>query len=74
MKFAPFEITDSPRYPYRGFMLDTSRRYYKVETLKQTLDILAAAKFNVFHWHAVDDDSFPIELQSYPNITKGGAF
>lgn len=74
MKFAPFDITDSPRYPYRGFMLDTSRRYYKVETLKQTLDILAAAKFNVFHWHAVDDDSFPIELQSYPNITKGGAF
>lgn len=55
-------------------MLDTSRRFYKVSTIFSVLDVLAAAKFSVFHWHAVDDDSFPIELSSYPNITKGGAF
>jgi len=33
-----------------------------------------AAKFNVFHWHAVDDDSFPWYLNSYPNVTENGAF
>ena len=55
-------------------MLDTSRRFYQVDSIKQTLDTLSAAKFNVFHWHAVDDDSFPIELKSYPNVTSNGAF
>lgn len=73
-KFAPINITDAPRYPYRGFMLDTSRRFYEMKTIKETLDILAAAKFNIFHWHIVDDDSFPMELPSFPNVTKGGAF
>ena len=55
-------------------MLDTSRRYYLVSTILETLDVMAAAKFNVFHWHAVDDDSFPIELASYPGVAKNGAF
>ena len=55
-------------------MLDTSRRYFEVSTIKEFLDVLAAAKFNVFHWHAVDDDSFPIELDSYPTVAQGGAF
>ena len=35
---------------------------------------MAAAKFNVFHWHAVDDDSFPVQLTSYPDVTTNGAF
>ena len=50
-------------------MLDTSRRFFEVATIKDTLDVLAAAKFNVFHWHAVDDDSFPLALQSYPSVS-----
>lgn len=57
--FTPIHIEDAPRYPYRGFMLDTSRHFYKTETLIEMIDALAAAKFNVFHWHIVDDDSFP---------------
>lgn len=59
INYAPIEITDFPRYPYRGYMLDTSRRFYSLSTIYEILDILAAAKFNVFHWHIVDDDSFP---------------
>jgi|LauGreDrversion4_2_1035121.scaffolds.fasta_scaffold324869_4 hexosaminidase len=55
-------------------MLDTSRRFFEVATIKDTLDVLAAAKFNVFHWHAVDDDSFPLTLQSYPSVSSNGAF
>jgi len=67
-------INDSPRYSYRGMMLDTSRRYFEVETIKEVIDTLAAAKFNVFHWHIVDDDSFPLELDSYPDVSQNAAF
>ena len=49
-------------------MLDTSRRFFHVDFLKGLLDTLALAKFNVFHWHIVDDDSFPMEVEKYPNI------
>lgn len=70
----PLQIQDSPRYPYRGLMLDTSRRFYSVASIKQILDSMAAAKFNVLHWHLVDDDSFPMELQSFPNVTRDAAF
>jgi hexosaminidase len=55
-------------------MLDTSRRFYDLETLREIFDSMFAAKFNVFHWHGVDDDSFPWNLTSYPNVTFNGAF
>lgn len=55
-------------------MLDTSRSFYSVDTIKSLLDAMALAKFNVFHWHIVDDDSFPMELQKYPNLNTHGAF
>ena len=35
---------------------------------------MAYAKFSVFHWHIVDDESFPMELTSFPNVTKNGAY
>jgi len=31
-------------------------------------------KMNVLHWHITDDQSFPLELKSFPNITKFGAY
>lgn len=55
-------------------MLDTSRRFYSVKMIKQIMDILAAAKFNVFHWHITDDDSFPWDIKSFPEVTRNGAF
>lgn len=74
MAHLPLEIKDSPRYAYRGMMLDTNRRYFSVDAIKQFLDAMALAKLNVFHWHLLDDDSFPMELESYPSISKTGAF
>jgi hexosaminidase len=70
----PLQINDSPRYPYRGLMLDTSRRFYDLDTIKQVIYVASAAKFNVFHWHIVDDDSFPMNVTDYPSLTKNAAF
>jgi len=55
-------------------MLDTARRFYPVDSIIRLLDTMAVAKFNVFHWHLVEDESFPIELRRYPAMWKNGAF
>ena len=55
-------------------MLDTARQYYKMKTLKEILDSMVLGKFNVFHWHFSDDDSWPMYSKSYPDLTKYSAF
>lgn len=74
MSHLPLSINDAPRYSYRGFMLDTSRHYFSVDGIKTMLDALAVSKFNVLHWHIVDDDSFAMESKTFPNLTFNGAF
>ncbi|KAI8831008.1 glycoside hydrolase superfamily, partial [Chytriomyces cf. hyalinus JEL632] len=61
-------IHDSPAYPYRGVMLDTSRNFFTVSDIKRTIDGLAASKLNVFHWHIYDSQSFPIKWDTYPQL------
>ena len=67
-------IRDSPRFQYRGLMLDTARHYIPISILKKQIDAMAYNKFNVFHWHIVDDQSFPFEMKKYPNITLNGRY
>ena len=48
------EIKDAPRFAWRGFMLDVSRHFFSIETIKEVLDIMATYKMNTFHWHLTD--------------------
>ncbi|XP_019151420.1 PREDICTED: beta-hexosaminidase 1 [Ipomoea nil] len=68
---APWLINDKPRFKYRGLMLDTSRHYLPVEIIKQVIESMSYAKLNVLHWHIIDEQSFPIEVPTYPNLWKG---
>ena len=56
-----------------GLLIDTSRHYMPVPTLKRLLDALAYNKFNVLHWHIVDAESFPLESLTYPLLSEMGA-
>ena len=67
-------ITDFPRFKYRGMHLDVSRHFFGPEFVKEYIDLIAAYKMNVFHWHLVDDQGWRIEIKKYPNLTNIGAW
>ena len=63
-------IHDVPRFRWRGFMLDVSRHFEPVGAVERTLDGMAAAKLNVFHWHLSDDQGFRAESKKFPRLTE----
>ena len=67
-------IDDSPRYGYRGTMLDVSRTFYDTDHVLRLIDWMAAHKLNRFHWHLADDNGWRIEIRKYPELTEKGAW
>lgn len=63
------EITDYPRFQWRGMMLDVSRHFFAPELVKEFIDLLASYKMNSFHWHLVDGAGWRIEIKKYPKLT-----
>ena len=68
------EIEDSPRFPYRGMMMDMASDYYTMAELKELLDIFAHHKLNVCHVHLIDNGAFRMEVKSHPELAEEGGF
>ena len=68
------EISDYPRFGWRGLMLDVSRHFFTVDEVKTYIDEMARFKFNTFHWHLTDDNGWRIEIKSLPELTRKGAW
>ena len=66
-------IEDSPRFPWRGLMIDAGRHFIPLDVLKRNLDGMAAVKLNVFHWHLSDDQGFRVESKRYPRLQQFGS-
>ncbi len=66
-------IEDSPRFRWRGMMLDSSRNFFTVAYVKKFIDRMAQHKLNVFHWHLSDDEGWRIEIKKYPLLTQVGS-
>jgi hexosaminidase len=65
-------ITDFPAYAYRGAMLDVSRHFFGVKTVKKLIDLMALYKLNVLHLHLSDDQGWRIAIKSWPDLAKIG--
>ncbi len=66
------EISDWPRFPYRGMHLDAARNFQKVETVKKVLDLMAFYKLNRFQFHLTDDEGWRLEIPGLPELTEVG--
>ncbi len=72
--FAPaVEIADSPRFKWRGMMIDVARHFIPMEVLKRNIEAMAEVKMNVLHIHLSDDEGFRVESKVYPKLQELGS-
>ncbi|TGE23027.1 beta-N-acetylhexosaminidase [Hymenobacter metallicola] len=70
--FAEVDIADSPRFRWRGLLIDAARHFMPVAVIKRNLDGMAAVKLNVLHWHLSDDQAFRVESKVLPRLHQVG--
>jgi hexosaminidase len=66
-------IDDTPRFKWRGLMIDVARHFEPVDVVKRNIDGMALVKLNVFHWHLSDDQGFRAESKRFPKLTELGS-
>ncbi len=67
------EISDAPRFSYRGAHFDTSRHFFTVDEVKTYIDMMALHNMNRFHWHITEDQGWRLEIKKYPKLTEIGS-
>ncbi len=68
-----YYVVDSPKYAYRGLLLDICRHFYGVEVIKQIITLMSQVKLNKLHLHLSDDQGFRVQIDSYPKLTEVGS-
>jgi hexosaminidase len=66
-------IKDTPRFPWRGLMIDTARHFIPLEVLRRNIDGMEAVKMNVFHWHLSENQGFRVESRKFPKLHEMGS-
>jgi hexosaminidase len=66
-------ISDRPRFPWRGLLVDSCRHWLPPEVIHRTLDAMAAVKLNVLHWHLSEDQGFRVESKVFPRLHQLGS-
>lgn len=67
------KIKDVPRFGYRGYMLDVSRYFVPISSIKKMLETMAFYKLNTFHWHLTDYQGWRLQIMQYPKLTLTGS-
>lgn len=68
------QVKDSPRFVWRGMLVDSARHFQSIAFLKKLIDKLANYKFNIMHWHLVEDQAWRLELRSHPRLVEEASF
>jgi hexosaminidase len=68
------DLNDTPRFAWRGLLLDSARHYQSPRFILELLDWMALHKLNVLHWHLTDDQGWRLEIKKYPRLTSVGAW
>lgn len=68
------EISDVPRFSWRGQHLDVCRHFVSVDFIKKYIDNMAMHKLNTFHWHLTEDQGWRLQIKKYPKLTEVGAW
>ena len=63
------DILDYPSFSWRGFMVDVGRNFQSIKQLKEQIDVMAAYKLNIFHFHLTEDIAWRLESKLYPSLT-----
>jgi hexosaminidase len=66
-------IQDSPRFKWRGYLIDPARHFRSKAEIKRFIDLMALHKLNTLHMHLTDDQGWRIEIKKYPQLTKTGS-
>ncbi len=64
------EVTDAPKYLWRGLHFDVSRHYFDANTISQLIDIMAWLKLNRLHWHLTDDEGWRLPSRAFPKLNE----
>ncbi|WP_454798039.1 beta-N-acetylhexosaminidase [Novosphingobium lindaniclasticum] len=67
-------IQDSPRFSWRGVMVDPSRHFQPMESVYAIVDRMVEVKLNTLHFHLSDDQGWRFEVKRYPELTRIGAW
>ena len=66
-------VTDEPRFGYRGLMVDVARHFIPKDHLLRIIDTMGMLKFNKLHLHLTDDNGWRLEIKQYPLLTSIGS-
>lgn len=70
----PLAIVDKPAYSFRGLLIDTGRHFLPMNLILDTLNTMSMNKMNILHWHLVDEQFFPYQMETYPEIAEKGSY
>jgi hexosaminidase len=66
-------VHDTPRFVWRGLLIDVGRHFMPVDVIKRNLDGMEAVKLNVLHLHLSDYQGFRVESKKFPKLHEMGS-
>jgi hexosaminidase len=72
--YAPVTIQDAPKFVHRGINMDVARNWFYISDIKRMIDAASYNKFNRFHLHITDGQSWPLEIPALPELSAKGAY